>query len=189
MERYERVRLTNPDNPRERRRWRDGWLSSWRRRCRIWSPPQQFPSASDLYSKPVSAFVAGFIGSPAMNLLTALVVADGVRIGDDATPRLERDQLTLLHDAGLEKVTVGVRPKHLQVSDSGGIDVVVALIEDLGSEIYLDTHVMPCHAGPDVQTVARALSRGPVELADSVELRKTPEGVVICGSYGDGERL
>ena len=71
---------------------------------------QQFASPSELYNKPANAFVAGFIGSPAMNLMTVPITSDGVRIGEDSTLELERDQLTLLHDAGLEEVTVGVRP-------------------------------------------------------------------------------
>jgi multiple sugar transport system ATP-binding protein len=145
---------------------------------------QQFASPSDLYDKPANAFVAGFIGSPAMNLLTAPITTDGVRIGDDSTLALERDQLALLHDAGLEKVTVGIRPEHLVVSDTGGIDVVVDLVEDLGSETYLYTH-----AGPGVQLVARSMSRAPARLADTVELRKTPEGVVHLFNPDTGERI
>ncbi len=62
---------------------------------------QQFASPSELYDRPVNAFVAGFIGSPAMNMFTAQVVADGAKIGDSVL-ELERDQLTLLHDAKLE---------------------------------------------------------------------------------------
>ncbi|WP_102143297.1 ABC transporter ATP-binding protein [Mycobacterium hubeiense] len=145
---------------------------------------QQFASPAELYDKPANAFVAGFIGSPAMNLLTAPITAQGVRIGDDSTLELERDQMTLLHDAGLEQVTVGVRPEHLQVSDSGGIDVVVDLVEDLGSETYVYTH-----AGPGVQLVARSLSRAPARLADTIELRKIPEGVVHLFHPETGERL
>ncbi len=114
---------------------------------------QQFASPSELYNKPANAFVAGFIGSPAMNLLTVPITSGGVKIGEDSTLELERDQLSLLHDAGLEQVTVGIRPEHLAVSDSGGIDVVIDLVEDLGSETYLYTH-----AHPDVQLVARSLS-------------------------------
>jgi multiple sugar transport system ATP-binding protein len=145
---------------------------------------QQFASPADLYDKPANAFVAGFIGSPAMNLLTGPITADGVRIGDDSTLQLERDQLTLLHDAGLEQVTVGIRPEHFQVSDSGGIDVVVDLVEDLGSETYLYTH-----AGPGVHLVARSMSRSPARLADTVELRKSPNGVVHLFHPDSGERI
>src|SRR5215813_13697710 len=43
---------------------------------------QQFASPNDLYEKPANAFVAGFIGSPAMNLVTVPVTSDGVKIGN-----------------------------------------------------------------------------------------------------------
>jgi multiple sugar transport system ATP-binding protein len=145
---------------------------------------QQFASPSELYDKPANAFVAGFIGSPAMNLLTGKIVSTGVKVGDDSTLELERDQLTLLHDAGLDEVTAGVRPEHFEVSDSGGIDVVIDLVEDLGSETYLYTH-----AAPGVQLVARSLSRGTARLAETVELRKKPEGVVHLFHPTTGERL
>ena len=55
---------------------------------------QQFASPSELYNKPANAFVAGFIGSPAMNLMTVPITSDGVRIGENSTLELERDQLT-----------------------------------------------------------------------------------------------
>ncbi|MGE2713994.1 ABC transporter ATP-binding protein [Mycolicibacterium litorale] len=145
---------------------------------------QQFATPSDLYDRPANAFVAGFIGSPAMNLLTAPITSSGVKIGEDSSLALERDQLTRLHEAGLSEVTVGIRPEHLVVSDSGGIDVVIDLVEDLGSETYLYAH-----AAPDVELVARSLSRTPVRLADTVELRKAPEGVVHLFHPETGERI
>jgi multiple sugar transport system ATP-binding protein len=107
-----------------------------------------------------------------------------VKIGEDSTLELERDQLALLHDEGLEEVTVGIRPEHLEVSPGGGIDVVIDLVEDLGSESYLYTH-----AHPDVQLVARSLSRGPVKLADTVELRKQSDGIVHMFHPQTGERI
>ena len=61
---------------------------------------QQFAAPNDLYDQPANAFVAGFIGSPAMNLVTLPITADGVKIGD-STLELERDQLTKLSQAGL----------------------------------------------------------------------------------------
>ncbi|ANW63095.1 ABC transporter ATP-binding protein [Mycolicibacterium murale] len=145
---------------------------------------QQFASPSDLYDKPANAFVAGFIGSPAMNLLTLPIVSDGVRIGENSTLALERDQLSKLHDAGLSEVTVGIRPEQLELSDSGTIEVVVDLVEDLGSEAYLYTH-----AGSDVQLVARSLPRTPARLAETVKLRKTSDGVVHLFHPESGERL
>jgi multiple sugar transport system ATP-binding protein len=144
---------------------------------------QQFASPNELYDKPANAFVAGFIGSPAMNLLTAPITDRGVKVGEDSSLELERDQLTLLHDAGLQEVTVGIRPEHLEISQ-GGIDVVIDLVEDLGSETYLYTH-----AHPDVQLVARSVSRDPFKLADTVELRKHPDGVVHLFNPETGERI
>jgi multiple sugar transport system ATP-binding protein len=145
---------------------------------------QQFASPSELYDKPKNAFVAGFIGSPAMNLVEAApITADGVRIGD-STFELERDELALLSNAGLTEVTIGVRPEQLELAESGGIEVVVDLVEDLGSEAYLYTH-----AGAGIQLVARSLPRSPARLAETVRLRRTPDGVVHLFHPETGERI
>ena len=100
---------------------------------------QQFAAPNELYDKPANAFVAGFIGSPAMNLVTLPITSDGVKIGD-STLELERDDLTRLSEAGLSEVTFGIRPEQLDLTDSGGVEVVVDLVEDLGSEAYVYTH-------------------------------------------------
>ena len=75
---------------------------------------QQFASPTELYDRPANVFVAGFIGSPAMNLLTAPITSSGVKIGEDSALDLDRDQFTLLHTAGLDHVTIGIRPEHLR---------------------------------------------------------------------------
>src|SRR5712672_320915 len=133
---------------------------------------QQFASPNELYDKPANEFVAGFIGSPAMNLVTLPITSDGVKIGDSSL-ELERDHLTKLHDAGLSEVTFGIRPEQLELTDSGGVEVVVDLVEDLGSEAYVYTH-----AGSGVDLVARCNPRTAPKLADTVRLRKNPEGAV-----------
>jgi multiple sugar transport system ATP-binding protein len=145
---------------------------------------QQFASPNELYDNPVNAFVAGFIGSPAMNLVTVPITADGVRVGDNSSLELERDQLTRLHDAGLEEVTIGIRPEQLEIADSGGIEVVVDLVEDLGSEAYVYTH-----AGSGIQLVARSNPRTAPKLAETVRLRKHPDGVVHLFKPDTGERI
>ncbi len=91
---------------------------------------QQFAAPNELYDRPANAFVAGFIGSPAMNLFTASVVDNGVRVGDSVF-ELERDQVSILSGTGLTEVTVGIRPEQLEVTESGGVEVVVDLVEDL----------------------------------------------------------
>ena len=145
---------------------------------------QQFASPAELYDRPVNVFVAGFIGSPSMNILTAPIVPDGLKIGDSLL-ELARDQMTLLHDAKLENVTVGVRPEHLEVAESGGIEGIVDLVEDLGGESYVYTHVRP----DNVSMVARCQGRIPAKLADTIRLRKRADGVVHVFDPNTGERL
>jgi multiple sugar transport system ATP-binding protein len=144
---------------------------------------QQFAAPNDLYDKPANVFVAGFIGSPAMNLVAAPVTADGVKIGD-STMELERADLSKVSAAGLDEVTIGIRPEALEISDSGGVDVVVDLVEDLGSEAFVYTH-----AGSGVELVARCNPRTAPKLADSVKLRKSPDGAVHLFHPKSGERL
>jgi multiple sugar transport system ATP-binding protein len=144
---------------------------------------QQFDSPNDLYDKPANSFVAGFIGSPAMNLVKLPVTAEGVKIGD-STLELEREHLTKLHDAGLSEVMFGIRPEQLDLTDSGGVEVVVDLVEDLGSEAFVYTH-----AGSGVELVARCNPRTAPKLADSVRLRRHPEGVVHLFHPETGERI
>jgi multiple sugar transport system ATP-binding protein len=144
---------------------------------------QQFASPNELYDRPANAFVAGFIGSPAMNLVTLPVAADGVKIGD-STLELERDDLAKISAAGLSEVTFGIRPEQLELTDSGGVEVVVDLVEDLGSEAYVYTH-----ASSGVELVARCNPRKAPRLADTVRLHRAAEGVVHLYHPATGERL
>ncbi|ORA34857.1 ABC transporter ATP-binding protein [Mycobacterium aquaticum] len=145
---------------------------------------QQFASPSELYDKPVNEFVAGFIGSPAMNLVKLPVVADGVQVSESSTLELEREQLTRLN--GLPEVTIGIRPEQLEIVDSGGIEVVVDLVEDLGSEAYVYTHA---GSGSGVELVARCNPRTAPKLAETVRLRKHPDGVVHLFHPQTGARI
>ncbi|MDT5339615.1 MAG: multiple sugar transport system ATP-binding protein, partial [Mycobacterium sp.] len=76
-----------------------------------------------------------------------------------------------------------VRPEQLEVTDSGGVEVVVDLVEDLGSEAYVYTHAS------GVELVARSNPRTAPRLADTVRLRRHPEGAVHLFHPETGERL
>src|SRR5579862_648071 len=92
---------------------------------------QQIDAPRALYDSPVNAFVAGFIGSPAMNLIEGTITTDGVRIGSTvvAVPR------ALQMAAGPGPITVGLRPEAFELTGEGdGIAAVVNLVEELGSE-------------------------------------------------------
>jgi multiple sugar transport system ATP-binding protein len=88
---------------------------------------QQVDTPRNLYDNPANAFVAGFIGSPAMNLLTAPVVGGKAKLGN-----LE---IAVSASAG-SSVTVGIRPEGFSPASSG-FDVVVEVVEELGSDAFV----------------------------------------------------
>ncbi|MDR0436107.1 MAG: sn-glycerol-3-phosphate ABC transporter ATP-binding protein UgpC [Propionibacteriaceae bacterium] len=94
---------------------------------------QQADSPMVLYDAPVNLFVAGFIGSPAMNLLTGDVVDGGVRVGDYVMP-VPREVLD--RASGEEKLVLGVRPENFTVAPEG-ISVDIDVVEELGADAYL----------------------------------------------------
>ncbi len=110
---------------------------------------QQVGEPLELYNAPVNRFVAGFIGSPAMNFATVRMTgADGKMRADKAGFGIEVPAAfapRLAPYTGRD-VTVGIRPEDLQIangSEPAGlcIDAVVEVVEKLGSEILLDLAV------------------------------------------------
>ena len=93
---------------------------------------QQVDTPRNLYDTPQNVFVAGFIGSPAMNLVQLAIVDGGVQFGDAVLP-ISRD---ILAKSSGNKVTVGIRPEKLTVSEHGLV-VDVDVVEELGSDGYL----------------------------------------------------
>jgi multiple sugar transport system ATP-binding protein len=99
---------------------------------------QQFASPTELYDRPANVFVAGFIGSPAMNRFDATADTDGIHLG---TATLRPDDAQLRAAQGHGKLIIGVRPEHLSIDGSGELTVEVALVEDLGSDSYIYGHL------------------------------------------------
>jgi multiple sugar transport system ATP-binding protein len=103
---------------------------------------QQVDGPRALYDKPANVFVAGFIGSPAMNLRTVRLTDSGADFGGMAIP-LAREQVAAARaDGGGNRITVGFRPEHSElVSDpTGAVPMVVELVEELGSDAYVHGH-------------------------------------------------
>ncbi|QFU89139.1 ABC transporter ATP-binding protein [Amycolatopsis sp. YIM 10] len=96
---------------------------------------QQCATPRELYDRPANSFVAGFIGSPSMNLLTVPITEGGARIGSYEVP-LRRDHLRDTKWAGLTEITVGVRPEALRVTGAAddAIKLTVDLVEELGAD-------------------------------------------------------
>ncbi len=93
---------------------------------------QQVDTPRNLYDRPGNVFVAGFIGSPAMNLIQLPIVEGGVQFGDAVLP-ISRE---VLSKASGSRVTVGIRPEKLTVAEHGLV-VDVDVVEELGSDGYL----------------------------------------------------
>ena len=103
----------------------------------------QMGAPLELYDRPANVFVAGFIGSPSMNLI------EGVATGG----RFEATGVSVPLPAGAaegRKVTLGVRPEHLVLSDTG-IATVVVVVEPTGSE----THLVLRAGGRELVAVSR----------------------------------
>jgi multiple sugar transport system ATP-binding protein len=100
---------------------------------------EQVGTPLDLYHRPKNLFVAGFIGSPSMNLLPARVKAlteSGITIELSGVGELE----VPVRSNNLkpeEPITLGVRPEHLHLSQQGQFQGEVIVAERLGSETYL----------------------------------------------------
>jgi multiple sugar transport system ATP-binding protein len=110
---------------------------------------QQCDAPSTLYHEPVNLFVAGFIGSPAMNLVE-VHGEQPLRIGDAELALDGADPSSLGDGAGT--ITVGFRPEALQVGD-GPLRARIRTVEDLGSEMFV--HVAVEHRGDSVPLIAK----------------------------------
>ena len=129
---------------------------------------EQIGTPMDLFMNPANTFVAGFIGSPPMNLLDAEVVSDGgalkARLGDGANFPLP--EASGLANAQGRPITVGIRPEDVGIERQNGSDgtpCILDLVEPLGSEALLHTSV----AGHPF--IVKAETRGDVTHLNAVD--------------------
>jgi multiple sugar transport system ATP-binding protein len=100
---------------------------------------QQVGTPREMYDTPANVFVAGFIGSPAMNIGT-FEVKDGAALVGSAQIPLAREVIAGLTEADGGKATVGFRPESLDVVPAGtpgSFQVETTLVEELGSDAFL----------------------------------------------------
>ncbi|MEO5834356.1 MAG: sn-glycerol-3-phosphate ABC transporter ATP-binding protein UgpC [Nakamurella sp.] len=99
---------------------------------------QQVDTPRNLYDRPTNVFVAGFMGSPSMNLCKAPLVEGGVQFGTEVVP-LKPEVWNEAKAAGLTEVTFGVRPEAVTLA-SEGMPVIVDLVEELGADAFVHGH-------------------------------------------------
>jgi len=90
---------------------------------------EQIGTPLELYRTPENQFVAGFIGSPAMNFVQAVCTNDLVSIADVGVCKCSA--------AAAGKVTLGIRPEHLKMDPDGALTGTVQVFEQLGGESFV----------------------------------------------------
>ena len=151
---------------------------------------QQCASPRELYDNPVNQFVAGFIGSPAMNLLTAPLTEAGAALAGASIPLPPGVRSAAVRDK-LTELVIGIRPEHMHLADAAGTVVAastgpaagadgsavlsgeVLLVEELGADALLHVRLDE-DAGA---VVARTEGRKSPAPGQRVALRVRPDDV------------
>ncbi|MGH2932943.1 MAG: ABC transporter ATP-binding protein, partial [Gaiellaceae bacterium] len=124
---------------------------------------QQCDAPRVLYERPVNTFVAGFIGSPAMNLVTVPVANGSVSLGGVSIPAPSGTWSSLV---------VGVRPESLQLA-AEGIPARVDVVEEIGADafVFCSSDV----GGEETKLVARSPAKSAPERGARIALRPVAE--------------
>ncbi|MGO9153650.1 ABC transporter ATP-binding protein [Mycobacterium sp.] len=141
---------------------------------------QQCATPRELYRNPDNVFVAGFIGSPAMNLFTLPIIDSAVSLGDWPI-RVPRE---IAGNVG--EVVVGVRPEHFELGNRG-VEMEVDVVEELGADAYLYGRISGSGKVIDQPVVARVDGHNPPEKGSRVLLHPQPGHLHFFGV--DGERI
>jgi multiple sugar transport system ATP-binding protein len=138
---------------------------------------QQVDTPRTLYERPANVFVAGFIGSPAMNVVGGRAADGGVLVGSALVP-VPRAVLDRASAGGRRDVTVGFRPESLELVGPGeGFPVAVDVVEELGSDAYVYGSF-----GAEVETTAGPAGDGAATRGHDVVMRVDPRTAPAKGS-------
>ncbi|SDD13519.1 ABC transporter ATP-binding protein [Actinokineospora iranica] len=143
---------------------------------------QQCAAPRELYDRPANVFVAGFIGSPAMNLTEVAVDEDGARVAGTRVP-LGRAAVRAIAAEGGSRATLGFRPESLEPvgSADGGFAVLVDVVEELGADAFCYGRL---ENGADV--IAKVDARVPPRKGERLHFRIRPgETHLFSAKTGD----
>jgi multiple sugar transport system ATP-binding protein len=150
---------------------------------------QQLGTPREIYDSPANRYVAGFIGSPAMNFITCdLAERDGrrlVQLDSGKGPvdiELTEAQSAAMANHGQSKIVLGLRPEHLapaRESDGQSLDCVIDVVEPTGPDTYLLTRIN------DTYTTARCTPSVAPAAGDSIALTFDIERAVFFDAESD----
>jgi len=138
---------------------------------------QQADTPRALYDRPNNAFVAGFMGSPAMNLRDVDLTNGGAKLGG-AVVTLSKAVLDAAAAANLSKITLGVRPESFHIAADGAADALklhVNLVEELGADAYVHGTMPEEDELNAKQLVVRFDGRVPPRIGETVSVEIRPE--------------
>jgi len=144
---------------------------------------QQVDTPLGLYDRPVNLFVAGFIGSPQMNLLEAHAKDGQAQVGEYLVPVDPTASRKMQGD-----ITVGVRPEawRLVSENDGGLPVRVTVVEELGSDAFV--YGTSGIEGAPNNIIVRVSGRDSVHKGETIYVTTDPQHVHVFDT-ASGERL
>lgn len=144
---------------------------------------QQVDTPRNLYDKPQNVFVAGFIGSPAMNLLTAPVAGGKAMLGN----------LAIATTTTASSVTVGIRPEGF-IPAATGFEVAVEVVEELGADAFVygkpvDKSLKFANTSEELgQVIIRWDPKTPPKVGQTVIVGANPDAVHLFDAV-NGKRI
>ena len=139
---------------------------------------EQSGTPKEIYETPATSFVAGFIGTPPMNLVPAeSLVEAGLQV--TSTDQLAQDALRL--------ITIGIRPEHVQLSDTDGVEAFVEHVEYLGADMLADCAISNGRGG-SANVLARVPGNSSIQPHTHIRLQWSPEQTHYFDS-ASGEKI
>ncbi|WP_138758383.1 ABC transporter ATP-binding protein [Modestobacter altitudinis] len=144
---------------------------------------QQVDTPRNLYDKPDNIFVAGFIGSPAMNLVDIDLDQDGAVLGNYTFP-LPRQTMAALAADNCTTATLGFRPESVRLVGEGeGFPFEVVVVEELGSDAYAYGTMRTSRSKEgDKLLTLRVDARRPPMKGETVHIQINPDEAYVFSS-------
>ena len=147
---------------------------------------QQVGTPRQLHDAPTNVFVAGFLGSPAMNLVAARLTENGAELARAIIP-LPREVMARAANRGLNSVTLGFRPEDVNLTTGDtGIPIQIEIVEELGPDAYV-YGMLPADDNHQ-QIVARTDGRRPPMKGETIRFTLNQDRAMVFAP-DTGERL